>query len=105
MPSIATFLKLSGILALGLLALVVSIVVFIFLLPFTLPLVVAGAFLVLLFLVVWLLVYLALVAGAVIVYFFRPMEVRREGSYRLGQVREAGVLPRTQRGPRKKRSG
>jgi hypothetical protein len=83
--------RLAGAALLGIVTLVVAFVVFVFLLPYIIPLALGTVFLVVIFLALWGLTYLAMIIGAVIYYFFRPMEVsRKDKGYSIGKAEEAG---------------
>ncbi|MBL7160536.1 MAG: hypothetical protein ISS93_01655 [Candidatus Aenigmarchaeota archaeon] len=84
------FLKLGGILILGLLSIVIVFAVFIVLSPYVVGIGIPIIVMALMFLLIWLVIYIGLVVGAVIVYFFRPMQVKSSGKYSLEQSKEAG---------------
>ena len=84
------FLKLGGILILGLLSIVIVFAVFIVLSPYVVGIGIPIIVMALMFLLIWLVIYIGLVIGAVIVYFFRPMQVKSSGSYSIKQSKEAG---------------
>ncbi|MBI4021089.1 MAG: hypothetical protein HY369_02510 [Candidatus Aenigmarchaeota archaeon] len=90
MPESRYFLKLSGVLALGLLSLLVGFLIFILLAPVILAIGVTVTLVVVLFVVVWMVIYLALLVGAILVNLFRPAETAPTGNYTLAKVREAG---------------
>ena len=91
MPSLGYFLRLSGLAVLGLLALAVGFVIFIFLFPYLAVAGMTALLAALMFITLCLVIYLALVIGAAIVYFFRPMEVsKKKKGYSLKRTKEAG---------------
>ena len=91
MPDKAYAGRLAGALLLGLVTLVAAFLTFVFLLPYLLPLTLGTALLAVIFLALWGITYLAMIVGAAIYYFFRPMRVsRRDKGYSISQSREAG---------------
>ena len=72
------FIRLSGIVILGILAIFIGIMVMILLAPYL----IAGGYTAvvstLLFMFIWLVVYIGLVGGAIIVYFFTKPEPRSQ---------------------------
>ena len=76
------FLKLNGILVLGILAIALSFVVLIFFVPHIISLGQTGIIATLLFLVVWLVIYVGLIIGGVVMYFFSPLHAPAKKSSR-----------------------
>ena len=76
MAETTDFIRLSGIVILGILAIFIGIGVMIMLAPYL----IAGGYTVvistLLFMFIWLVVYIGLVVGGIIVYFFTKPEAR-----------------------------
>jgi membrane protein implicated in regulation of membrane protease activity len=91
MPGLGYAGRLAGAALLGLVTLVIAFVVFVFLLPYIIPLALGTVFLVVIFLALWGLTYVAMIIGAVIYYFFRPMKVSREDKgYSISKAKESG---------------
>jgi len=110
MPEGNYFLKMSGAILLGLATLVIAFIAVILLAPFIIPLIallfpfLAGAFLITAAVfVVWAMLYVLALIGAVVYYFFRPMQVSREpGKYSLSKVKESGMREKGESGKKKK---
>ena len=84
------FLKLSGAVLLGLVALVVAGIIFVFLLPL-LGIIKEGLMLFDIFLVLWMVIWVLAVIGVAIYYFVKhPMKVQKKGTYSINKVKEAG---------------
>ncbi len=95
------FLKLGGVLVLGLIALIIAAVIFWILLPFIILAFVGGLVLVLIFIFIWFVVYIAMIIGAALYYIFKPMKVSEEDkSYKIEGAKEAG---RRQKGKSRKK--
>ncbi len=91
MPDKAYAGRLAGALLLGLVTLVVAFLAFVFMLPYLLPLALGTALLAMVFLAIWGIAYMAMIVGAAIYYFFRPMRVSREDKgYTIAKAKEAG---------------
>jgi len=92
-------LRGAGLALLGLVSLVCAGILFLFFGPFLLALLLPFGLGVLAvaiaIMALWVGIYVVLVIGAVVYYFFKPMQVKQHGSYRLKQSKEAG---RRQRG-------
>lgn len=102
MPEKKYFLKMGGFLAFGLLALAVAFILFVFLLPYILIVTTAILFIVAVFVAIWAVVYVAMIAGVGIYYFFKhPMEWKKEDKdYTIEKADEAG---RRQKGESRKK--
>lgn len=97
-------LRMSGLAILGLLAMIAAGFIFIILLPYILPALAiynAGVVLFLLFMIIFLVFYLAMVIGASLVYFFKPANVKNSGDYNIERSREAG---RRKKGRKKRKT-
>lgn len=91
MPGAAYAGRLAGAVLLGLVTLVIAFVVFVFLLPYLIPLALGAGFLVLILLGIWGVTYMAAVVGAALYYIFRPMKVsRKDRGYSIDKAKEAG---------------
>lgn len=92
MPEKKYFARLGGALLLGLFALAIAFIIFVFLLPYIIPLALGALFIVLIFIAVWAVVYAAMVVGVGIYYFVRhPMKWEKEDKgYTIDKSREAG---------------
>jgi membrane protein implicated in regulation of membrane protease activity len=91
MPGAAYAGRLAGAVLLGLVTLVMAFVIFVFLLPYLIPMALGAGLLVLVLLAIWGITYLAAVIGAALYYIFRPMKVSREDKgYSIEKAREAG---------------
>jgi len=86
------FARLGGALFLGLFALVIAFIAFVFLLPYILILALGTFIIVLVFIALWAVVYVAMVIGIGIYYFIRhPMKWEKEDkSYTISKAEEAG---------------
>ena len=91
MPEKRYFLRMTGAFLLGIVALLVAGLVFLFLLPVLLPLAFGTLILVAIFLVVWAAVYVAMVIGVGIYYFFKPMKFeKKDKDYSIAKAEESG---------------
>lgn len=91
MPEKRYFLRLTGAFLLGIVALLVAGLVFLFLLPVLLPLALGVFLIVAVFMVIWAVVYVAMVIGVGIYYFFRPMKFeKKDKDYSIAKAEEAG---------------
>jgi hypothetical protein len=98
MPGRAYAGRLAGAVLLGLVTFVIAFLIFVFTLPYLIPMApvvipfVTGTMaLVLILLVIWGVTYAAAIVGAMIYYFFRPMEVsRKDKGYSIAKTKEAG---------------
>lgn len=84
------FLRLSLAFMLGLLALAIAAALFVFLLPLIVVAALGAFVLVIVFFVIWGVIYLAMIAGTAIYYFFKPMQVKKKGRYSIRKAKEAG---------------
>ena len=92
MPEKKYFMKMGGFLAFGLLALAVAFILFVFLLPYIL-LIAIGAFMIIgVFIAIWAVVYVAMIAGVGIYYFFKhPMKwEKKDKGYKIDKTKEEG---------------
>ncbi len=104
MPGTGYFLRLGGVLALGLVALVLAAILLFILLPYIFVIAVSALVMLAAFIIIWAVIYTALIAGAAIYYLFRPMNVEKKDSgYTLGSAKEAGMRQKG-RGRKKGRS-
>ncbi len=90
MPETKYFLKLGGLLILGLIAFAIAGILFVVLLPHILLITVGILFLILIFILIWVIVYMAVVFIVAIYYFFKPMKVSKKGKYTIKKTKEAG---------------
>lgn len=91
MPEKRYFLRLTGAFLLGIVALLVAGLVFLFLLPVLLPLAIGAFIIISVFLVIWAAVYVAMVIGVGIYYFFKPMKFeKKDKDYSIAKTKEAG---------------
>lgn len=91
MPEKRFFLKLSGVVLLGLITLLIAAMVFLALLPFILIVFIGTFLLFAAFLIIWAVVYAAAVIGVAIYYFFKPMQVsEKDKGYSIKKVKESG---------------
>jgi len=85
------FFRLAGAFLLGIVALIFAGIAFLFLLPFIVPLALGTLILVLVFIFIWGIVYVAMVIGVAIYYFFKPMEFeRKDKGYTIAKAEESG---------------
>lgn len=101
MPDSKYFAKLGGAFFLGVFALIIAFIVFVFLLPYIIPLALGVFVIIVIFLVLWAIVYVAMVVGVGIYYFVRhPTEWEKEDKgYSIKKTKEAG---RRQKGKSRK---
>jgi len=90
MPEQKYFLKLTGIMALGVVSLILGFGIFLFLFPYLIAIGLTLLLISLVFLVIWMIVYIIMVLGALVVYFFKPVEVKKKGDYSVQKVKESG---------------
>jgi len=92
MPERGYFARLGGAFLLGIFALAIAFIGFVFLLPLILPLALGTLIIVLVFIALWAIVYVAMVVGIGIYYFFKhPTEWSREDKdYSISKAEEAG---------------
>ena len=94
------FLRLAGAFLLGIVALIIAGLAFLFLLPLLIPLALGAFILALVFILIWAVVYVAMVIGVAIYYFFRPMTFeKKDKDYTIAKAKEAG---RRQKGKSRK---
>jgi membrane protein implicated in regulation of membrane protease activity len=93
MPEARYFARMGGAFLLGIFALAVAFILFVFLLPYLIPLALGTFLLAAVFVAVWAVVYGAIVAGVAIYYFVRhPMEWKREDKgYSISRAGESGM--------------
>ncbi|MEE9322919.1 MAG: hypothetical protein V3U72_00080 [Candidatus Aenigmarchaeota archaeon] len=85
------FLRLTGAFLLGIVALVFAGLAFLFLLPLLVPLAFGSLILVMVFIFIWGVIYIAMVIGVAIYYFFKPMRVEKvDKGYSIAKAEEAG---------------
>ena len=85
------FLKLTGAFFLGIIALAAASVIFFLALPIILPITIGTLLLVMAFLIIWAVVYVAMLIGVAIYYFFKPMEFKKEDKgYSVKKTKESG---------------
>ena len=93
MPDKKYFAGLFGAFLLGLIALILAALAFIFILPLFVPLAVVfamGIVAVYVFIIVWGIFYFCMYIGVFLYYLGKPMKVKKEGSYRISKAKEAG---------------
>lgn len=92
MPEKTYFLKLGGVLLLGLIALLIAFLLFIILLPLIVVTALGVILLAIVFIIIWAVIYIAMVIGAAIYYFFKPMEVsKKDKKYSVAKTKESGM--------------
>ncbi|NIO23181.1 MAG: hypothetical protein GTN38_04115 [Candidatus Aenigmarchaeota archaeon] len=85
------FLRLTGAFLLGIVALIFAGFVFLFLLPFLVLPALGALVVVLVFILIWAVVYVAMVIGVGIYYFFKPMRFEeKDRGYSIAKAEEAG---------------
>lgn len=95
------FLRLAGAALLGVVALAIAGILFLFFLPWLLLAAVGVFILLAIFLVMWVTVYAVMFVGVAIYYIFKPMRVsKKKGKYGLKRIKEAG---KRQKGKTRKR--
>ena len=83
--------RLTGAALLGFVTLVIAFVIFTFALPYLIPLAFGTFILVLIFLAIWGITYVAIFLGVALFYLFKPMKVeKREKGYSIEKSKEAG---------------
>jgi membrane protein implicated in regulation of membrane protease activity len=92
MPERRYFLRLGGAFFLGLFALAVAFIIFVFLLPYILLIAMGTLIIAAVFIAIWAIVYVAMVVGVAIYYFVRhPMKWEKEDKgYAIEKAKEAG---------------
>lgn len=92
MPGAGYFAKLGGAFFLGLIALIIAFIAFVFLLPLIIPLALGALAVIIIFLLLWGLIYVAIVVGVGIYYFVRHPTVweREDRDYSIDKAKEAG---------------
>ena len=91
MPGAGYFGRIAGAAALGFFTLVVAFLIFVFLLPYLIPLALGTFLLLAIFLVIWGVTFVSAFVGVVIYYFFRPMKVsKQDKGYSIEKSKESG---------------
>jgi len=84
--------KLAGLFLIGVVSLVIAAILFIMVSPILIPIAFGAFFFVLVFLAIWVFVYLCILIGAMVYFFFRPMQWEKEDKgYSLSKEKESGM--------------
>jgi len=85
------FLSLGGAFLLGILAIIAAVVILLLLLPYIIGFALVSMMLFFIFVLIWAVVYVAMVIGIAIYYIFKPMKVTKEKKqYTVSRTKEAG---------------
>jgi membrane protein implicated in regulation of membrane protease activity len=91
MPEKRFFFRLAGAFLLGIVAFIFASFVFFLVLPVFIPLAFGALVLALIFVFIWSVVYVAMVVGVAIYYFFKPMTFEeKDKDYTIAKAEEAG---------------
>jgi membrane protein implicated in regulation of membrane protease activity len=91
MPQRDYFFRMTGAFILGIIALIMSGILFFIFLPYILAVFIGTVAIVFIFVFLWLLVYIALYIGVAIYYLFKPMEINKKRvKYTIKRAKESG---------------
>ena len=91
MPRKDYFFRMSGAFILGIIALIISGILFFIFLPYILTVFIRAVAVVFIFVFLWLLVYIALYIGVAAYYLFKPMKINKNRvKYTIKRAKESG---------------